>query len=162
MALDTSSDYFKVDLIEYYDTTNYLNIQAELPNFIDGYTDGDELSTYIDETSTVQLSSVMVTWKLDEDTISGSEYLGFDIVSGQQINPISAFNFSYTSVISTSSEITSGYLSTYISNKSVNVSVDPPSTVFEDFTTSKVDLLTSDEREYFNQKYLDPLTSASF
>ena len=162
MALDTSSDYFKVDLIEYYDTTNYLNIQAELPNFIDGYTDGDELSTYIDETSTVQLSSVMVTWKLDEDTVSGSEYLGFDIVSGQQINPISAFNFSYTSVVSTSSEITSGYLSTYISNKSVNVSVDPPSTVFEDFTTSKVDLLTSDEREYFNQKYLDPLTSATF
>ena len=162
LSLDTSSDYFKVDLIEYYDTTNYLNIQAELPNFINGYTDGDELSSYIDETSTVQLSSVTVTWKLDEDTVSGSEYLGFDIVSGQQISPISAFNFSYTSIVSTSSEITSGYLSTYINNKSVNVSINPPSTVFEDFTTSKVDLLTSDEREYFNQSYLNPDLTSSF
>lgn len=162
LSLDTSSDYFKVDLIEYYDTTNYLNIQAELPNFINGYTDGDELSSYIDETSTVQLSSVTVTWKLDEDTVSGSEYLGFDIVSGQQISPISAFNFSYTSIVSTSSEITSGYLSTYINNRSVNVSINPPSTVFEDFTTSKVDLLTSDEREYFNQSYLNPDLTSSF
>ena len=91
-----------------------------------------------------------------------SEYLGFDIVSGQQISPISAFNFSYTSIVSTSSEITSGYLSTYINNKSVNVSIKPPSTVFEDFTTSKVDLLTSDEREYFNQSYLNPDLTSSF
>lgn len=161
LSLDSSSDYFKVDLIEYYDTTNYLNIQAELPNFINGYTDGEELSAYIDQTSTVQLSSVMVTWKLEEDTVSGSEYLGFDVVDGQQIEPISALNFSYTSVIATSSEITSGYLSTYINQKSIDISVNPPSTAFEDFTTSKVDMLTSDEREYFNQSYnVSSLTSS--
>ncbi len=107
MSLDTSSDYFKVDLVEYYDTSNYLNIQAELPNFIDGYTNGKELSTYIDATSTIQLSSVMVTWKLDKDTLSGSDNLGFDVVSGQKIIPISALNYSYTSVISTFSEMLS-------------------------------------------------------
>lgn len=153
MSLDTSSDYFKVDLVEYYDTTNYLNIQAELPNFIDGYTDGKELNTYIDATSTIQLSSVMVTWKLDKDTLSGTDNLGFDVVSGQKVVPISALNYSYTSVVSTFSEMLSGYLSSYTSIKTVDISANPPSTVFEDFTTSKIDTLSSDEREYFNKKY---------
>ena len=162
LSLDSSSDYFRVDLIEYYDTTNYLNIQADLPNFINGYTEGKQLSTYIDSTSTVQLSSVMVTWRLDEDTISGSEPLDFSVVEGEYVEPISAMNFTYTTVISTSSEILSGYLETNINTKSINTNLSSNNIVYNDLTSSSVDMLTSDEREYFNQNYLDSNLSASF
>ncbi len=149
------SELFNVKLIEYYDSTNYLNIQADLPSFTCGYTNGETVSTIISTPSTVNLSSVVVKWKLNEDTLSGTTNLGYDIVNSDDAITLSSMAYGYTTVTVNVNETLSGYIFSDISSQIIDTSVNPNKQIHKSNISSQVDGLSKEERLVFNTEYLN-------